>query len=201
MNRYTGDYTPGKTIRLVFNTNQADGTPITLAGSPVVSVYKDSSTTESVAGVTLAVDFDARTGLHQVTIDTSADGTFYSAGSDFRAVITAGTVNAISVVGVVVGGFSLANRSSLRPATADRPLVVSAAGLASIDQAQTGWVPRSLDAVADNALTTADLLVSAGSAGTGRVAQTGTALAVKTPAGTTVRTFTLDSSTSPSSRT
>jgi hypothetical protein len=125
--KYLGEFTPAKTIRLRFNTHKADGTPITLAGTPAISVYKDS-TTESAAGVTLAVDYDSRTGLHDVAIDTSADGTFYAAGKDFDVVITTGTVDSISVVGTVVGTFSLSNRAALRPATADRTLDVDGSG-------------------------------------------------------------------------
>ena len=124
-----GDFTPSKTIICRFNTHKADGTPITLAGTPAVSVYKNS-TTESTTGVTLTVDYDSRTGLHHVAIDTSLDGTFYAAGNDFDIVITTGTVDGVSVVGTVVGTFSLSNRSALRPATADRTLVVDANGLA-----------------------------------------------------------------------
>jgi hypothetical protein len=111
--RYGGDYTPGKTVRIAFNTNQANGTPITLAGTPAISIYKDSSTTESTSGVTLTVDFDGRTGSHLLAIDTTADATFYAAGSDFRAVLTAGTVDSITVVGVIVGRFSLSNRAAM----------------------------------------------------------------------------------------
>lgn len=143
--RYVGDFFVSSIIRLAFNTSQADGTPITLAGTPVVSVYKDGSTTESTAGVTLTVDFDARTGMHLVVIDTSADGTFYSSGSDFRVVITTGTVNAISVVGTVIGAFSLANRSALRPTTTGQTLNITsgkaAATLASGDV--TGSLPTA----------------------------------------------------------
>lgn len=133
-----GDFTPGKTVYVSFNTHQADGTPITLAGTPACSVYKRGSTTESTAGVTLSADYDSRTGYHIVAIDTSADGTFYSAGSDFDVVVTTGTVDGISVVGTVVGSFSLSNRSALRPTTADRTLDVSAAGEAGIDWANIG---------------------------------------------------------------
>lgn len=127
-----GDFTPGKTIPGKFNTHKADGTPITLAGTPALSVYKDS-TTESTAGVTLTVDYDARTGLHRYSIDTGADGTFYAAGNDFQIVITTGTVDSISVVGTVVGSFSLSNRSALRPTTADRTFDVSATGEGGLD--------------------------------------------------------------------
>lgn len=130
---YIGDFTPGKTVRRFFNTRGTSGAPITLGGTPAISVYKDNSTTESTSGVTLNVDLDSRTGMHHVAIDTSADGTFYSAGSDFQIVITTGTVDSISVVGVVVGTFSLSNRSALRPTTADRTLDVASTGEAGLD--------------------------------------------------------------------
>lgn len=103
------DYVPGSNVDLKFNTFQpSTGAPFTLAGTPVVSVYKDNSTTQSTAGVTLTVDFDTVTGLHHVRIDTSADGTFYSAGSTFYAIVTTGTVDSVSAVGLKVGDFRLA---------------------------------------------------------------------------------------------
>jgi len=133
MNSYIGDFTISKTVRVFFNTQGTTGAPITLAGTPAISVYKDSNTTQSTAGVTLSVDFDGLTGFHLVAIDTSADGTFYSGGSDFEIVITTGTVDSISVVGKSVGKFSLQNRSSLRPTVADRTLDVTATGAGGID--------------------------------------------------------------------
>jgi hypothetical protein len=101
-----GDRAVGTTLAFDFNTHQADGTPITLAGTPAISVYKNS-TTESTSGVTLTVDYDSRTGMHHVVIDTSANGTFYATDNDFSVVVTTGTVNSISVVGTVVARFSL----------------------------------------------------------------------------------------------
>jgi hypothetical protein len=135
---YLGDFNTGVTIRGHFNTRTAAGTPITLAGTPALSVYKDGGTTESTTGVTLTVDFDSRTGLHLFAIDTSADGTFYSTGSDFRVVLTAGTVDSVSVVGAEVGSFSIQNRSALRPTVAGRTLDVSSGGEAGIDFANIG---------------------------------------------------------------
>jgi hypothetical protein len=108
---FIGDFTPGQTVEIKFNSRQANGTPITLAGTPTVGVYKTGSTTESTAGVTLTPDYDARTGLHHVSINTAADGTFYAAGSDFWIILTAGTVDSVGVAGTVLGAFSLANRS------------------------------------------------------------------------------------------
>ena len=103
-----GNFIPGQTIRGAFNSRTASGAPVTLAGSPVLSVYKDANTTEVTTGVTLSVDFDSRTGYHVYTIVTT--DAFYSRGSDFRLVLTAGTVDSVSVVGVEVGSFSLDNR-------------------------------------------------------------------------------------------
>ena len=107
--RYLGDFVEDDTVVACFNTRQADGTPITLGGTPAVSVYKDGGTTESTAGVTLTVDFDSRTGLHLVAVDTSADA-FYATGSDYSIVVTTGTVDSVSVVGTEVASFSIENR-------------------------------------------------------------------------------------------
>jgi hypothetical protein len=107
--QYLGDITSGTTIRGSFNTRTAAGTPITLGGTPVLSVYKDAGTTETTTGVTLTVDFDSRTGHHVFAVVTS--DAFYSTGSDYRVVITTGTVDGTSVVGTEVGSFSIQNRT------------------------------------------------------------------------------------------
>jgi hypothetical protein len=129
---YQGDFVVGSTVVVRFNTQDPTGAPVTLAGTPAVSVYKNS-TTQSTTGVTLSVDYDGVTGFHSVAIDTSADGTFYAAGNTFDVVITTGTVNGVSAVGDVVGTFSLENRSALMPTTTGRKLDVSAGGEAGLD--------------------------------------------------------------------
>jgi hypothetical protein len=100
-----GPFVAGDTIRCTFNTQTS--TLVTLAGTPVVSVYKDSSLTQTTTGVTLSVDFDGLTGLQHVAVDTSADGSFFAAGHDFQIVVTTGTVGGVSVAGATVGAFSL----------------------------------------------------------------------------------------------
>lgn len=106
--KHLGDYSPSQIIYGKFTTfRPSSGAAFTLAGSPALSVYKDNSTTQSTAGVTLTVDFDSVTGLHHFAIDTSADATFYSAGSNFDVVLTAGTVDSVSIVGAVVASFTL----------------------------------------------------------------------------------------------
>jgi hypothetical protein len=111
MGKYLGDIAEDATIRGSFNTRDTAGAPITLAGTPALSVYKDAGTTESTAGVTLTVDFDSRTGHHLYAITTT--DAFYATGSDYRIVLTAGTVDGESVVGVEVGSFSICNRSHI----------------------------------------------------------------------------------------
>lgn len=107
MAEYIGDFKPGDTIRFKFNTRTLAQVPITFAGSPVLSIYKDGNSTESTAGTTLTVDFDGKTGLHDFVINTAADGAFYSSGSMFSVVVTSGTVNGQSVVAETVREFSL----------------------------------------------------------------------------------------------
>jgi hypothetical protein len=100
-----GDRAVGSTV--VFNfTTSVNGVPTTLGGSPAISVYKNS-TTESTSGVTLSVDYDSRTGMNNVAIDTSQSSSFYASDNDFSVVITTGTLNGVSMVGYVVGSFSL----------------------------------------------------------------------------------------------
>jgi hypothetical protein len=104
-----GDRAEDSTIDFKFPTRNVSAAPATLAGTPVISVYKANGTTESVAGVTLTVDFDGKTGMHHVRIDTSADA-FYAIANDYDVVITTGTVNSVSVVGYPVASFSIENR-------------------------------------------------------------------------------------------
>jgi hypothetical protein len=136
---HLGDFAPTTVIYGKFSTfRPSTGATFTLGGTPALSVYKDNSTTQSTTGVTLTADFDAVTGLNHFTIDTSTDGTFYSAGSFFSVVITTGTVDSVSVTGAVVGSFTLNAVSSLRPTTAGRTLDVSATGEAGVDWANVG---------------------------------------------------------------
>lgn len=137
--KHLGDYAASKVIYGKFTTfRPSTGAAFTLAGTPALSVYKDNSTTQSTTGVTLTADFDGVTGLNHFAIDTGADGTFYSAGSNFDIVITTGTVDSVSVVGSVVASFSIAKDSSLKPTTDGRTLDVTTTGEAGVDFANIG---------------------------------------------------------------
>lgn len=133
---YQGDIRLGDTLDFKFTTVNTSGVPTTLAGTPAVAAYPNNSTTELTAGITLSVDFDARTGLNNVRI-VATSGNGYAAGN-YDLVITTGTVGGNSVVGYVVGSFSIEARSALMPTTAARTLDVSSTGEAGLDWANIG---------------------------------------------------------------
>lgn len=108
---YQGDIHLGDTIDIKFTTRQISGAPFTLAGSPVISAYVDNGTTEITAGITLTVDFDGRTGLNNVRVVASG-GNGFAAATNVQLVITTGTVNSVSVVGEVIGEFSIDARTA-----------------------------------------------------------------------------------------
>jgi hypothetical protein len=93
------------------------------------------------------------------------------------------------------------NASLLTSGTGTAQLSVSS-GLVSMLLTQVLSTARALDAIGDTSLTINDVFHCAVAAATGKEVQSGTSYVVKTPStGTVLRTFTLDSSTSPTSRT
>jgi hypothetical protein len=124
---YLGDIRLGDTIDFGFTTTDTTGAPTTLAGTPVVSAYPGNSTTELTAGITLSVDFDSRTGMHNVRI-VATSGNGYATATDYKVVITTGTVGGTSVVGYVIAHFSIEKRSALMPTTAARTAAIDANG-------------------------------------------------------------------------
>ena len=146
---YQGDIRLGDTIDVKFTTRQISGAPFTLAGSPVISAYVGNGTTEITAGITLTVDFDSRTGLNNVRVVASGANGFATA-TNVQLVITTGTVNSVSVVGEVIGEFSIENRSAVMPTTAGRTLDVSAGGEAGVDWANVGSPTTAVNLSATN---------------------------------------------------
>ena len=115
---YQGDLLEDQILYFEFTSRREDtGVPIVLDGTPSLAIYADDGTTQSTAGITLTVSHDSIVGKNMVKIDTSADA-FYATGADYSVVIAAGTVNSNSVVGEVVGSFSIENRSTTALATA-----------------------------------------------------------------------------------
>lgn len=103
---HLGDIAPGEEVNFKFTTVDSTGLPTALA-SGVISVYKDNNLTQSTAGITLTVSFDGVTGLNHVNITTISDAAFYIDRASYSAVITAGTVGGVSVVGYVVAQWKM----------------------------------------------------------------------------------------------
>ena len=141
MSKYLGDFSAADVIDFKFTTfRPSTGAPFTLAGSPVVSVYKDNDLTQTTTGVALTVDFDSVTGLNHVRVTTT--DAFYANGSEFECVITTGTVDSVSVVGSCIGRFTLRSQAALYPLTVGRTLDINASGhaAANVHQMQAGVV-------------------------------------------------------------
>jgi hypothetical protein len=149
MANYLGDFRLSDTFDTKFCTVNTSGAPTTLAGSPVISAYVGNSTTEITAGITLSVDFDSRTGMNNIRVVASgANG--YATASNYQLVVTTGTVSGTSVVGYVVGEFSIENRSALMPTVATRTIDVTATGAAGIDWANVENPTTALNLSATN---------------------------------------------------
>lgn len=103
-----GDYEDlDQTIYLYFNTVGTDGVAETLAGSPDVEVFEDGSDVEIDDGVAevLTASHNSVAGLNLVTIDLSQSA--FESGKTYTAVLDAGTVDAVSVAGRIVGVFTV----------------------------------------------------------------------------------------------
>jgi hypothetical protein len=146
---YIGDFALESTFDTKFTTVTTTGAPTTLAGTPVISAYVGNDVVQLTAGITLSVDFDGVTGLHNVRV-VATSGNGYATASNYQLVITTGTVGGTSVVGYVVAEFSIEARSSLRPTTAGRTLDVSTGGEAGVDWANVGSPTTALNLSATN---------------------------------------------------
>jgi len=101
------DITLEDTFYIDFTTRSfATGVPTLLSGSPVLSVLEENNITPITAGVSVAVDRASVVGLNMATIvGTAANG--YEAGKGYSVYISTGTVGGVSVVGEVVGQFTI----------------------------------------------------------------------------------------------
>lgn len=154
------DYTLEDTVYKRFTTRAfATGIPTVLAGTPVVSAYEDDSVTQITAGITLGVDHDSVVGLNLLTIvATAANG--YEAGKSYDLVITAGTVDSVSVVGEVVWHFTLGAEAAITQ------IGTAGAGLTAIDLPNqtmdiTGNLSGSVGSVAADGITASSIATDA----------------------------------------
>ena len=144
------DYALGTTIYLAFTTRSfSTGVPTQLAGSPVLSVLEENNATPITSGVSVSVDRASVTGLNEATIVASS-GNGFEAGKEYALYISTGTVGGVSVVGEVVGRFTIEKASALRPTTAGRTFDVSATGEGGVDWANVGSPTTAVNLSATN---------------------------------------------------
>lgn len=128
---YLGDF-PADTVQVdfSFNTRTAAGAPVALDGG-ALAVYKDDATTELVL---LAVcDLVAvATGQYNVTVHVTQESSPFVAGSDYKVVLSAGTVDGTSVAGTVLAQFSIANRVTLSTAEAASVALITTSGSVTV---------------------------------------------------------------------
>ena len=101
------DITLGDTFYHDFTTRAfATGIPTVLAGTPVLSVLEENNATPITAGVSVSVDRASVVGLNEATI-VATSGNGYEAGKSYSIYISTGTVGGVSVIGEVVGQFTV----------------------------------------------------------------------------------------------
>lgn len=100
---YLGDFPISSTLKVEFNCTDATGAPVNMAGSPKVNISCDGVDTAVLNIVPSALS----TGRYQVIIPF---GTNLTAGHDYLAYISDGTIDSISAVGQLVARFSVQNR-------------------------------------------------------------------------------------------
>jgi hypothetical protein len=99
-----GRFTKGDSITWKFTILIGD-VPTTLGGAPAVKAYEEGSDVEFTGGITLTADYDGKTGLCELIVDTS--NAAYHAGKHYDFFISAGSAGVVSQVGAVVGHLAL----------------------------------------------------------------------------------------------
>lgn len=114
---YYGDFAEDDTVEMHWGSyDGGTGASITQTGliAADVIIYKDGNIAQktSTNGISVFNDFDGRTGLHVLTIDTSndtGDGGFWVTGVDYQVAIDGVTIDG-QTVRFWVGSFSIENR-------------------------------------------------------------------------------------------
>jgi len=145
MSGYYGDFAASRTVRCRFNTVNSSGVPTSLSAGAVI-VTRDGTDVTPSGGVTLTADVGSVVGRNQVVVDMSVDPATFTAGSEYSLRLS-GTANVggTSVVGIVVGEWSVANRSALTTlgATAPAGWINAASIAAAALNAKGDWLPAS----------------------------------------------------------
>ena len=109
----SSDYELEDTVYLPFTTRAfATGIPTALV-SGAVDIYEDATATPIITGETLAVTLNSVAGFNMITVTATA-ATGFGAGQSYTAILQAGTVGTVSVVGEVAAHFTLGMSSAAK---------------------------------------------------------------------------------------
>jgi len=143
----SSDYPLEATVFLPFTTRAfATGIPTVLAGTPAIDIYEDAGTTPVITGETLVVSLNSVVGFNMITVTATA-ATGFEAGKSYTAIIEAGTVASVSVVGEVVGHFTI-QRSPVNWANVTAPTTavdLSGTDIQLVDTTTTNTDMRGTD--------------------------------------------------------
>ena len=148
------DRVADSTVRISFNTNDADGAPVAPSSAFAASdfvIYKDGSATQKTTtnGITVTSPFDSLVGLHLIEIDTSNDTDdvdFWALNSEYRVAInSAKTVDGVSQSGVIVGEFRLVSGAVELDSALESAIGSAAADAATLVSRLTGERAANLD--------------------------------------------------------
>jgi len=105
-----GDYQDSnQTIYLYFNTVGTDGVAETLS-SGAVEIYEDGDNTQITSAETLTASADSVVGFNRLAVDLNDSG--FETGKTYTVVLSGGTVDSVSVVGRIIGVFSVGRYAS-----------------------------------------------------------------------------------------
>ena len=136
-----GDFDTSSIVDLQWTTVDADGTPTAVTSGSAVcrNMRTGSLAPQGVSAITTSG------GMATITIFTGSNTTFFAAANDFSVYYGAGLITTTSVIGYIVGRFSIRNRTGVYPTVAGRTLDVSAGGEAGVDWANVGSPTTTLN--------------------------------------------------------
>lgn len=112
----------------------ATGIPTALV-SGAIEIYEDASITQITAAETLTVSLDGVAGFNMVAVAaTAANG--FEVGKTYTLILSAGTVDSVSVVGEVVGQFEIVTAAAGADKQADIATLIT--NLATVDTVVDG---------------------------------------------------------------
>lgn len=147
------DYQLNDTVHLMFTSRQfSDGVPTAISGG-VVDIYEDATATPIITGETFVASLNSVVGLNVITI-TATSGTGFNANGTYNAVMQAGTVGGDSIIGEVVGTFTI-EKDSVNWAKVAAPTTAVDLSATDFQLVDTAIAVTTVNGLAANVITAA----------------------------------------------